>query len=420
MGMRLGMALIAGTLGLGLSGAALAQDDATKTTYDKDGLKIATGKNFSLGLSTNLQIRGQLTDNRDVAEGADAGDSMSFYIRRLKSTISGHVYDPKWAYRMTFAWHASNTAEALEEAQVTYKADDLYNIGVGRRKSWYNVQEYTSSSAQQFVDRSIANEVFNHDFLTGAWVDGKSKVGDANMVRYHFGVFNGTSRTGNNFGEVRDFANGSGAATVNNGFRMLYQARVEMIGNGDDKAGVTRGESDLRKEDGNRDLQWVFGLGASMNQLDDSETPIIGGARSHKATVWSWVADFRAHMNGLSLGAGFFHRSVNFGDTADADVGHASGYTDVGYYAQLGYAMKWAEGVLEPAVRYSAVDRDDFNSGGRQQDDSELSVGINYFLHGHKAKLTFDATYAEARIHGGGANPNVPTVTYRLQLQLGF
>lgn len=407
MGMRLGMALIAGTLAVGLAGGAFAQDDSTTTTYDKSGLKIATGKSFSFGMSTNMQLRAQLTDSRNVGSGADAGDSMSFYVRRLKSTFSGHVWDSKWNYRMVYAWQSAT----LEEAAVTYKHSDEMAFGMGRRKSFYNLQEYTSSSAQQFVDRSAANAEFHQGFVTGAWVDGSMKL-DAHALRYHFGVFNGPRDTA---------SNGAGAAAANQGFKLMYNARVELIGNGDSTSSVLGGESDLRADDKRGDLLFVSGIGANWNQLNDNETQQVGGTRTHKADVWSLVWDARVHVNGLSLNAGLFHRTVNYNDTADADAGHASGYTDIGAYAQLGYTINMESGCqLEPAIRYSLTDRDDFNSGGTQSDDSELAVGVNYFMHGHKAKVTFDATYAEARVHGVNADPTRPTVTYRLQLQLGF
>jgi len=416
MGIRLGMALIAGTLAVGLAGGAFAQDDSTTTTYNKDGLKFATGKSFSFGMSTNMQLRAQLTDSRNQADGADAGDSMSFYIRRLKSSFSGHVYDSKWTYRMVYVWAGSQ----LEEGSVTYRADEKYNIGFGRRKSFYNIQEYTSSGSQQFVDRSVANEEFNHDFVTGAWVDGSMKL-EAHALRYHFGIFNGVPRAGARFAENSDFAQGSGGATINQGFKLMYNARVELIGNGDTKSSVLGSESDLRKDDKRESLLFVTGIGANWNQLNDNETQNVGGARTHKADVWSLVWDARVHVQGLSFNAGIFHRTVNFNDTADADAGHASGYTDLGFYGALGYTINLEGGnQFEPAIRYSLIDRDDFNSGGAQRDDNELSVGLNYYMQGHKAKLSFDATYAEQRIHGVNADPTRPTVTYRLQLQLGF
>jgi len=408
------MALIAGTLAVSMAGGAFAQDGTT-STYDKGGLKFVTGKAFELGMSTNMQVRAQLTDSRDVASGADTGDSMSFYIRRLKTGFKGFVYDKKWAYNFTFAWHDAASGNGIEDVGLTYKAGENWSIGAGRRKSFFNLQEYTSSSKQQFVDRSQANEVFNNDFMTGVWADGDVKL-DAHTLRYHFGIFNGTSRTGNNFAEQRDFASGSGAAASNQGFRMLYAGRVELIGNGDSKAKVVDEESDLSSGP----LQFVVGLGASWMNLNDNETPNVGGARTHKADVYNLVWDTRIHVSGWSIGAALFHRTVNFNDTADADAGHASGYTDIGAYAQIGYAMEWQGGMLEPAIRYSMVDRDDFNSGGRQQDESEITAALNYYIEGHKAKITFDATYAEARIHGVNANPNRPTATYRLQFQLGF
>lgn len=427
MGMRLGMALIAGTLAVGLAGGAFAQDgDATSTTYDKGGLNFTTGKSFSLNMSTNMQLRAQLTDDKDPAGATVAGDSMTFYVRRLKSSIKGHVFDQKWSYGMVFAWH-DTTGLALEEANVTYKAGDDWAIGAGRRKSFFNLQEYTSSSAQQFVDRSNANEQFNNDYATGVWADGHMKLGDSgHTFRYHFGIFNGIDRGGANVGLQRDFSSGSGGAAANRDFNMLYATRVELIGNGNAKDDIVRGESDLRKEDKERPLQFIVGLGASVNRLGPGEAPNLGGAvGGHGADVWNLALDTRVHVDGISFNAGLFHRTFNYDDTADADVGHAGGYTDIGAYAQVGYAIHMDSGILEPAIRWGMVDRDDDNGGGRQFDDSELAFGLNYFLHGHRVKLTFDATYAESRAHGvtpvpPAFNANEPSMTYRLQLQLGF
>jgi hypothetical protein len=422
------MALIAGTLAVGLAGGAFAQDgDATSTTYDKGGLNFTTGKSFSLSMSTNMQIRAELTDDNDPAGGTVAGDSMSFYVRRLKTSLKGHVFDKKWSYGMTYAWH-DTTGLALEDAHVKYAAGDDWTVGAGRRKSFFNLQEYTSSSAQQFVDRSAANEAFNNDFMTGVWVDGNMKLGESgHTFRYHFGVFNGTDRgPGSNTGLQRDFASGSGGATANRDFNMLYATRLEIIGNGDGKSDVTKGESDLRSDEKERPLQFILGYGLSLNRLGPGEAPNLGGVvGGHGADVWNMAVDARVHMDGISLNAGIFHRTFNYDDTADADVGHAGGYTDIGAYAQLGYAIHMEGGILEPAIRYGLVDRDDDNGGGRQFDQNELALGLNYFLHGHRVKLSFDATYAESRAHGvtpvpPAFNATEPSVTYRLQLQLGF
>ncbi len=418
MGMRLGMALLAGTLGIGLAGAAIAQDTSTK--LDHGGLQFKTGDAFSFKMSTNMQIRAQLTDNRNTVEGSDSGDQMAFYVRRLKTAFTGNVIDKDWNYRFVYAW-AGNT---LEEAAVTYKGVEGLDIGIGRRKSFHSLQEITSSSAQQFVDRSDAHEAFRHKWATGAWVHGSTKF-DAHTLRYHFMISNGVP-SGDGNAQSNDLATGSGGAfprgggaAGSSGFNMMYNARVDLVGNGSD---VTSGESDLRKKDNNGQLQFIAGMAAAWMQLDQHQTANLGGTGPYAADVYSLTWDTRVHVSGLSLNAAIFHRTVNYSDDADGDAAHANGYTDIGWYAQVGYAMHMDNGaIFEPAIRMSQIDRDDDNGGGPQFDANELAVAFNYYIKGnHRAKLTFDATYRELRAHGANADPDRPTAIYRLQLQLSF
>jgi hypothetical protein len=110
--------------------------------------------------------------------------------------------------------------------------------------------------------------------------------------------------------------------------------------------------------------------------------------------------------SGLGLYGALYGRSMR---NAPKGIGAAGGTNDTfdwGAIAQASYLIpqsKW-----EPFVRYDYINFDSADvPAGTSTDLNEISLGANYYLHGHDAKFTFDLTYLPGGSPGADSGADV-------------
>lgn len=407
MGKGIGMALLATALGLGFAGQAAAN---TSVEYGKGKLSFKSDDgNFAINLENQLQIRytGVMTDqiggvdDNSPASANGTNDTGTFGLRRMKTSLSGNAYSKEWAYKFQYAWTG---ATGIEDAYVGYKGFSGLEIYAGRGKIAFNLQESTSSKRQQFVDRSLANEMFNVDYGTGLWAAGSSEMSGGG-INYSLGLFNGI------YGGLRQADKGVGT-NANDGHNYLLNGRVEYAS---DK-NVGKGESDLRSNADREKLAFLVGLGVNYTRLNAVAIPT---AAAGKGTLLNLTLDGRIHVQGFSVNAMFFHRQSSL---SDAPAGLADdSVTDMGYTLQVGYNHNLDNGdQIEAAIRYSAVDLGDANKVESGKDASEIGLGVNYRLYGDHAKISMDIMQNLAETDGSNPSDEDSDITVRLQLQFLF
>ena len=91
-------------------------------------------------------------------------------VKRLRLRFDGYIYSPKLVYsiQLGFTHYDSEdlpngSKNILRDAIVYYVPNAVWNIGFGQTKIKANRARINSSSALQFVDRSIVNSEFNID-----------------------------------------------------------------------------------------------------------------------------------------------------------------------------------------------------------------------------------------------------------------
>ena len=91
-------------------------------------------------------------------------------VKRLRLRFDGYVYTPKLVYsiQLGFTGHdaeplPNGNMNIVRDAIVYYVPSPKWNIGFGQTKIKANRARINSSSALQFVDRSIVNSEFNLD-----------------------------------------------------------------------------------------------------------------------------------------------------------------------------------------------------------------------------------------------------------------
>lgn len=91
-------------------------------------------------------------------------------VKRLRLRFDGYVYSPKLVYSIQLGFTGydaevlpNGNMNIVRDAIVYYVPSPKWNIGFGQTKIKANRARINSSSALQFVDRSIVNSEFNLD-----------------------------------------------------------------------------------------------------------------------------------------------------------------------------------------------------------------------------------------------------------------
>ncbi|MFQ7039461.1 MAG: porin [Barnesiella sp.] len=91
-------------------------------------------------------------------------------VKRLRLRFDGYIYSPKLTYSIQLGFTPydakvlpNGNMNIVRDAMVYYVPSAVWNVGFGQTKIKANRARTNSSSALQFVDRSIVNSEFNLD-----------------------------------------------------------------------------------------------------------------------------------------------------------------------------------------------------------------------------------------------------------------
>ena len=122
--------------------------------------------------------------------------------------VGGHGFQPWIKYYFEMNWQSTSNSGSsgispqLLDWRISLEKFSFLSLQLGQWKVDYNRERRDSSGNQQFVERSIVNEVFTIDRQVGAMLYGHVAPGTAFDSRYYAGVFTGSGR-----GEANDDAN---------------------------------------------------------------------------------------------------------------------------------------------------------------------------------------------------------------------
>lgn len=350
----------------------------------KEGVFIKTkDDNWALKMNTRLQFRFFIEDFDDER---DTDNKYSFQMRRVRLEFSGHGFQPWLKYKVQLAADRGSDLSLLD-----YYLDFAYMPEfaprIGQYKVPFNLEELTSSSALEFVDRSIVNEEFAlaRDIGLGIYGD------IAKMFEYGFGVFNGAGR--------------NKVENADNDF--MYVARVAFSPFGTFKYSQSHLEKNPEKP-----LLRIGAAIAGIPGLEPAKESTDGRAGrrcedigADKCDVVQFTADGVFKWMGFATEVEYSYRNID--PTGDFDSASAWGLR-----AQASY-VHWPS-KLGLGFRFAAVDRDtDVDNNTR----FEYTPGISYYPFGHRLKFQADYSYlVEERPDGDDLNDN----RFRLQLQFYF
>ncbi len=290
----------------------------------------------------SMTFEGRVQPRYEYERNPAEGNHSTFFLRRLRVDLRGHVYSPELTYRIMPEW--SRTA-GLRDGWANYRLHDAAQIRIGQYHPLFAWERDSSSIRHLFVERSSANNEFQ-------WNDGRDLGvmlhGElSEQVRYAVGVFGGEGR------EVR--------RTRSDG--NLYTARLTYTPIG----AYPRTEALVTPVDG---LNLAFGLGAGYNTKN---TPRDDAWQD--ANVFGSTADAHLQINRWSVHSMGFYRDVDPRDGLPS-------YDGSGLTLQAGYLF--VPDLLLGSLRYSYSEPNTEQDFGKVR---EVIVGFQLYHFGHGSKV---------------------------------
>jgi hypothetical protein len=369
--------------------AEMLDDAASRSSLIEGGPAAGhDGKNFFLGDAAGafrLTLRGQIqfryfVSLRDESDGNNDGVTQrdvetGFQTRRTKLDMQGHVFSPDLTFRVQGAHSRSTGDLILEDAYVQHRFSKQWSVTLGQFKAPFTREELYGSTVLTSVEHTSVNEVFTVEYVQGVqvlWTGEDARV---------FGSFN------------------DGAASRNSDLGTLRRAPASGI-----LAGANRGESDFgvtaraefkhgadwsRFRDNSStegsEPAWLLGIAGHVEGGDNADPSFAGGRylEARAAIDAGYEGD---GWNALLWGV---YSWIDVHDTpAAGDIRR----DDFGLVAQVAAYIPGTQ--WEPFVQHAVLFPDaDRTGGGGTRATNALTLGTNYYMHGHAAKFTADVVW---------------------------
>ena len=278
---------------------------------------------------------------------------------------------------------------------VYYVPNAAWNIGFGQTKIKANRARINSSSALQFVDRSIVNSEFNLDRDFGLF-------GEYNPLRGE--GFNLSAKASVTLGEGRNWGSSSGGG-------LAYTGRVELypLGRFGAKGDLLEGDFDHEER-----VRILLAGAYSYNHKAARLSGQRGALMPDGATrnIGSYFVDFILKYRGFAFYTDFMGRTS--GDPLFDTDRNAFIYDGCGLNVQTSYLFgsKW-----EVALRNSTLFPDaEVRPYAGYERWNQTSVAVTRYIIGHSLKVQADASYN----HRSRSAADYNRWEIRFQLELGL
>ena len=361
-----------------------------KLSHTKKGFRFETedGK-FQTNLLWRAQMRFTTPDNGDPRQLSDfnGASQNTFEARRLRMKIGGHAYEPWLKYYFEVDLQPTrdvdDSSSSASARVIDWRIDvakyDKATLRLGQWKINYNRERVDSSGKQQFVERSIANEVFTVDRQVGAQLTGRLFKETPMDINYWAGVYTGEGR---------------GVENPDN--NLMTMARVQWNPNGRSLKWQQTDVDFTEKPTSSISFAMASNTGActkwsssGCGYLAGFTDPSDASPGTYKVNQWTQGSAFK--YRGFSWQQEYHDKEVTdeaTGITYDFD----GGYAQAGYFFH--YLMPSVPKELELAARYARVNEPNPGAITFENEREEFTMGANWFLFGagHNNKITTDVS----------------------------
>lgn len=383
------------------------------------GLTFKSGDAFKLSLGARIQAR---MDTWEKSDDTQDGRGYELGTRRFQIALKGYAYSPNIFYKYVFNSDkngeeiAGGTKEGglgIEDAYFGYKKG-MFKVTFGQMKIPFDIEEQTSSSSLEFVDRSAKRLIWERDH--GVKFD-LSPIKNKVKLTYYLGSGTGGNNTESFFKQSGNTDDHIHAYRIDLTPLGKYKYKQGDLKGGDLKIGIgaayvtwnnlsVNAGYEIQNDAGND-----FVKGKLDDILDKLEIAFDNSGQTTAAStdfdVSALTYDFRAKMKGFAYE--FNYSKITGKDQENAAVGKAS--TDF-YRHQISYT---SPGGYMIGYRYSLLDE---STGDNSNGDNfiEQSYGVGKYFVGHNLKL--QATYIDLKEEkpGDDADDDI----FMIQAQMKF
>ena len=354
-------------------------------SYGKNGFEFKTvNDKFALAIQNRIQVRYAEPFDSDPRTLEDFNrDESSFMVRRARTKINGHAYQPWIKFYLQYDW----SQPVLRDLSLTIDKYKWAQLRVGRGKVNYNNERVASSGNQQFVNRSIVNDIFTVDRQQGIELKGNIFPGTWHDFTYYAGAYTGMGIGERNNDDdslmhsMRLQWNAMGGemkSSQSDTDFLDYPALNISFAANKNRSKCTAFETDSRSC---RNLVDVESDG-STRYLSPSKLSSEGGARAGQYDITQMMSEVHFKWRGFSLLNEVHTKRIN--DTfREKETDLLGGFVQAGYFPHG--LIKIIPRETEVAFRYAMVDMDRDRSYDKQ---TEFSTVINHFFDGHFNKLS--------------------------------
>jgi phosphate-selective porin OprO and OprP len=303
-----------------------------------------------------MNIGGWLQPRYEFTSRQDAEDLNSFYIRRLRLDVRGHVLSPNLTFRLMPEF--ARTAN-LRDGWINYAFTPEMQVRAGQFTVPFQWHRFVGPRRQHFAERGVPSETFG--FPTGR--DAGIMLHGQNAARtwnYGLGVFDGAGRN-------VQFSNSSG---------LLLSGRLGVAALGQ----VPTDETDYRANITQPNL--AFGAGVQAAQKNEVRAWDLGRSetRDRRANWVSGTLDTQFRYRGFSAAAEGYLRRVNPRD------GAVGSYTGRAFMLTSGYAI--VPDQYEVVGRFSRL-RHDVNDPNTTEEEWGVGLNIYHQAHDWKTRINY-------------------------------
>ena len=333
-------------------------------------------------------------------------DRTEAQVKRLRLRFDGYIFSPQLTYSIQLGFTPydakplpNENMNIVRDAMIYYVPSARWNIGFGQTKIKANRARVNSSSALQFVDRSIVNSEFNLDRDFGFFGEYNTPL---------FSEFNIGFKGAVTAGDGRNFQ-----GSTKSGF--AYTGRVELFPLGRFKAYGDVFEGDFEREDRPKFLlAGAFSYNDRAKRLRGQTGEIMIDDQTRDLS--SYFLDFIFKYNGFAFYADYMGRICNDPFIKDSE-GNVAQYVFAGsgLNTQTSYLFlsNW-----EVAARNSIIFPEDKIKPHCKYDwHNQTTIGVTKYLLGHSLKIQADASY---NIKKGMDRSLYNPYEIRFQVELGF
>jgi phosphate-selective porin OprO and OprP len=307
---------------------------------------------FSLVLSGQIDFR-YIYNNQDDTVARPDEDEGGFQTRRLKVKFDGHISSPKIGYHVQLARDSGSSAGdiILEEYNVSHQINDNLQVAAGLMKLPFLREELVSSTRQLAVERSTTNEFFTLNRAEGV----RLRYGDGPLL---INVM------------VSDGANSELSEFDADQAEVAVTARADYLVQGE------RSQLD--------DFTGWSGEGQALNIGGAYHMEYGDGRNGGTSDYSAWTVDAQWENGPLNVFAAWTTASI------DPDSSSGTDRDMDGFVVQGGVHI--VPDKFEVFARWAYIDGD---ISGEDEFDA-CTVGVNYYINGHRTKLTADVIWLNA------------------------